>query len=227
MSGPAGTAGRTLCPAPPWSLARDASGLFVRRHLARGNIADAGVEEPFILSRRQTWVDIREFADAPAAVDRSNSGFQGWPDGAAPPCHEAVDSTRLERWNAVEAPCGCAGSGDMGERTVLAALAAPAHETWLAVFRMLVARGPSGPPAGETAERVGVPASAPSFHPQELDRAGLLRSRCRQLQMFYAADFEGTRGLLTFPTRDCCCQGRPEICGDLARLASVPEPEEA
>jgi ArsR family transcriptional regulator, arsenate/arsenite/antimonite-responsive transcriptional repressor len=114
----------------------------------------------------------------------------------------------------------------MEERTALAALAALAHETRLAVFRLLVTQGPNGLPAGEIAERVGVPASTLSFHLKELDRAGLLRSWRRQRQIFYAADIEGTRGLLTFLTRDCC-QGRPEICGDLSRLAAVPEPEEA
>jgi len=118
------------------------------------------------------------------------------------------------------------GFEDMEEKAALAALAALAHETRLAVFRLLVTAGPSGLPAGDIAERVGVVASTLSFHLKELDRAGLLRSWRRQRQVFYAADFEGTRGLLTFLTRDCC-QGRPEICGDLTRLAALPEPEEA
>jgi hydroxyethylthiazole kinase len=47
----------------------------------------------------------------------------------------------------------------MEERTALAALAALAHETRLAVFRLLVTVGPSGLPAGEIAERLGVVAS--------------------------------------------------------------------
>jgi ArsR family transcriptional regulator, arsenate/arsenite/antimonite-responsive transcriptional repressor len=117
-----------------------------------------------------------------------------------------------------------AGCEDMEEKLALAALAALAHETRLAVFRLLVTIGPSGLPAGEIAERLGVVASTLSFHLKELDRAGLLRSWRRQRQIFYAADYEGTRGLLAFLTRDCC-QGHPEICGDLARLAAVPEPQ--
>jgi DNA-binding transcriptional ArsR family regulator len=117
------------------------------------------------------------------------------------------------------------GCEDMEEKAALAALAALAHETRLAVFRLLVTAGPSGLPAGDIAERVGVVASTLSFHLKELDRAGLLRSWRRQRQVFYAADFEGTRRLLTFLTRDCC-QGHPEICGDLTRLAALPEPEE-
>jgi ArsR family transcriptional regulator, arsenate/arsenite/antimonite-responsive transcriptional repressor len=118
------------------------------------------------------------------------------------------------------------GCEDMEDKAALAALAALAHETRLAVFRLLVTAGPSGLPAGEIAERVGVVASTLSFHLKELDRAGLLRSWRRQRQVFYAAHYEGTRELLTFLTRDCC-QGHPEICGDLTRIAALPEPEEA
>lgn len=114
----------------------------------------------------------------------------------------------------------------MEEKAALSALSALAHETRLAVFRLLVTAGPNGLAAGEIAERLGVVASTLSFHLKELDRAGLLRSWRRQKQIFYAADYEGTRELLTFLTRDCC-QGHPEICGDLARLAAIPESEQA
>jgi ArsR family transcriptional regulator, arsenate/arsenite/antimonite-responsive transcriptional repressor len=113
----------------------------------------------------------------------------------------------------------------MEEKAALSALAALAHETRLEVFRLLVTQGPSGLPAGEIAGRLGVVASTLSFHLKELDRAGLVRSWRRQRQVFYAADYAGTRELLTFLTRDCC-QGHPEICGDLAQIAAMPEPEE-
>ena len=43
----------------------------------------------------------------------------------------------------------------MEQKEALAALAALAHETRLAVFRLRVEAGPSGLPAGEIAERVG------------------------------------------------------------------------
>jgi DNA-binding transcriptional ArsR family regulator len=106
----------------------------------------------------------------------------------------------------------------MEEITAIAALAALAQETRLRVFRLLIQIGPSGLSAGGIAERVGVPASTLSFHLRELERAGLLRSWRRQRQILYAADVEGTRRLLTFLTEDCC-QGHPEICGDLVRIA--------
>jgi ArsR family transcriptional regulator len=122
-------------------------------------------------------------------------------------------------------PDGCTRDEDMEEKAALSALAALAHETRLEVFRLLVTQGPSGLPAGEIGERLGVVASTLSFHLKELDRAGLVRSWRRQRQVFYAADYAGTRELLTFLTRDCC-QGHPEICGDLAEIAALPETEE-
>lgn len=103
----------------------------------------------------------------------------------------------------------------MEEKQALGALAALAHATRLAVFRLLVRQGPDGMPAGEVAQRLDVAASTLSFHLKELERAGLIRATRQQRQILYAADYAGIRELLTFLLRDCC-QGHPEICGDLA-----------
>lgn len=102
-------------------------------------------------------------------------------------------------------------------RSATVAFAALAHETRLSVLRLLVQRGPSGYAAGEIAERLAVSASTLSFHLKELERAALLTSWRRQRQIFYAADLEGLRRLLTFLTDDCC-QGDPEICGGLLEV---------
>lgn len=95
---------------------------------------------------------------------------------------------------------------------VVEALGALAQEHRLAVFRLLVREGPSGLPAGEVAERVGVPPSTLSHHLAHLERAGLLRSWRVQRRIYYAVDVEGTRRLVDFLTEDCC-QGHPELCG--------------
>lgn len=94
----------------------------------------------------------------------------------------------------------------------LAALSALAHETRLTVFRLLVRQGPDGMPAGEVAQRLGVPPPTLSFHLKELERAGLIQATRRQRQILYATDYAGTRALLDFLMHDCC-QGHPEICG--------------
>lgn len=103
----------------------------------------------------------------------------------------------------------------MESSTAIEALSALAQETRLSVFRLLVREGPSGLTAGALAQQVGVAPSTLSHHLAQLERAGLLRSWRVQRQIFYAADYEGMRRLLTFLTEDCC-QGRPEICGDAA-----------
>jgi DNA-binding transcriptional ArsR family regulator len=100
----------------------------------------------------------------------------------------------------------------MDERTAIMALAGLAQEHRLRVFRLLVREGPGGLPAGQIAERLGVPASTMSSHLAQLERAGLLRSRRDQRRIIYAVDLEGIRRLLAFLIEDCC-QGHPEICG--------------
>ena len=96
------------------------------------------------------------------------------------------------------------------ERAVLA-LSALAHETRLAVFRLLVREGPGGLPAGEVASRLQVTPATLSFHLAHLVRAGLLLSNRRSRQIVYRVDLKGTRRLLAFLTEDCC-QGRPDLC---------------
>ena len=54
------------------------------------------------------------------------------------------------------------------------ALGALAHEHRLAVYRLLVERGPEGLAAGAIAERIGLVPSSLTFHLQNLRRAGLI-----------------------------------------------------
>ena len=104
------------------------------------------------------------------------------------------------------------------------ALAALAHETRLAVFRMLVKAGPDGMIAGAIAEKRNVPPSTMSHHLATLERAGLLQSTRESRLIHYRADYPGMRRLLVFLLQDCC-QGAPEMCGDLfAELRCSPSP---
>lgn len=94
------------------------------------------------------------------------------------------------------------------------ALGALAHETRLAVFRMLVKVGPNGMIAGAIAEQQGVPPSTMSHHLATLERAGLVQSERESRLIHYRADYPGMRRLLMFLMQDCCL-GAPEMCGDL------------
>lgn len=100
----------------------------------------------------------------------------------------------------------------MEAMAAVAAFGALAQETRLAVFRLLVQAGPDGMMAGEIAEALKVPASTMSHHLATIERAGLATSRRESRSIFYAANYEGIRALISFLMEDCC-QGRPEICG--------------
>jgi ArsR family transcriptional regulator, arsenate/arsenite/antimonite-responsive transcriptional repressor len=95
----------------------------------------------------------------------------------------------------------------METEKVVRALGAIAHEHRLAVFRMLVERGPDGLSAGTIAERLGMPPSSLTFHLQQLLHAGLVTQRRLSRQLIYAADFTAMNGLLTYLTANCCGGG--------------------
>ncbi len=103
---------------------------------------------------------------------------------------------------------------EMDTQSAIDALAALAQETRLKVFRLLVQTGSEGLAAGEIARTLDVPPATLSFHLNHLETAGLITSERQQRRIIYAADYAGMRGLLHFLTQDCC-QGRPELCGDL------------
>ena len=92
----------------------------------------------------------------------------------------------------------------MDAARVTAALGALAHETRLAVFRMLVERGPDGLSAGTIAEKVGLPPSSLTFHLQQLMHAGLVTQRRVSRQLFYATDFAAMNGVMAYLTENCC-----------------------
>ena len=99
----------------------------------------------------------------------------------------------------------------MKSKQAVTALSALSQETRLAIFRHLVATGPSGKPAGRIAAHLKVAAPTLSFHLKELERAGLITQRRESRNIIYAADYSAMRALLSYLMEDCC-GGRPEIC---------------
>jgi ArsR family transcriptional regulator, arsenate/arsenite/antimonite-responsive transcriptional repressor len=87
---------------------------------------------------------------------------------------------------------------------VIEALGALAHEHRLAIFRLLVERGPEGLPAGRIADRVALVPSSLTFHLQNLRRAGLIARRRESRQLFYSADFTAMNALVGYLTDNCC-----------------------
>jgi ArsR family transcriptional regulator, arsenate/arsenite/antimonite-responsive transcriptional repressor len=92
----------------------------------------------------------------------------------------------------------------MKAENIVRALGALAHESRLAVFRLLVKRGPDGYTPGELAARVEIPAPTLSFHLKELQRAELLTVRREGRFLHYSANFETMQGLIDFLTEKCC-----------------------
>ena len=93
---------------------------------------------------------------------------------------------------------------------VIEALGALAHEHRLAIFRLLVERGPEGLAAGRIAERVGLVPSSLTFHLQNLQRAGLIAQRRESRQLFYSADFTAMNALVSYLTENCCAESGAE-----------------
>jgi len=87
---------------------------------------------------------------------------------------------------------------------VIGALGALAHEHRLAIFRLLVERGPEGFPAGAISERIGLVPSSLTFHLQALQRANLIRQVRASRQLIYSVDFAAINGLVGYLTDNCC-----------------------
>lgn len=84
------------------------------------------------------------------------------------------------------------------------ALGALAHEHRLAIYRLLVEKGPDGLSAGDIAEQVCLVPSSLTFHVQSLQRAGLITQRRVSRQLFYSADFAAMNELVDYLTKNCC-----------------------
>jgi ArsR family transcriptional regulator len=84
------------------------------------------------------------------------------------------------------------------------ALAALAHETRLAVFRMLVQAGPEGLTPTGIAESLAIAASPLSFHLKELSHAGLIAARPDGRKIFYSANYGAMNDLMAYLTDNCC-----------------------
>lgn len=107
----------------------------------------------------------------------------------------------------------------MDQDAAVAALGALAQETRLALFRLLVAHGPEGLPAGAIAEHLGVAPSSLSFHLQQLLHAGLIAQRRLGRQLIYSAEYATMNALLAYLTENCCGSG--EVCAPFCTPADI------
>jgi ArsR family transcriptional regulator len=106
-------------------------------------------------------------------------------------------------------------------------LSALASEARLAVFRLLVKRGPQGYTPTELVERLRVPAPTLSFHLKELAHAELIVSRRDGRNLYYSANFERVRGLIRFLTDNCCSMADEACDTNCQPLMATPQKKRA
>ncbi len=92
----------------------------------------------------------------------------------------------------------------MESRSAVSALGALAQETRLAIFRLLVEKGPDGLCVGAIGSKLHLAPATLSFHLKELTRAGLLGARQEGRFIYYAPDFDQMNDLVSYLTENCC-----------------------
>jgi len=109
----------------------------------------------------------------------------------------------------------------MNSKQAVAALGAIAHDHRLAIYRILVEKGPTGLAAGEIAGKLDMAPSSLTFHLQQMLHAGLVTQRRLGRQLIYAADFGAMNGLVSYLTENCC--GGTASCAPACNPAAAPK----
>ncbi|MBC7416085.1 MAG: helix-turn-helix transcriptional regulator [Herminiimonas sp.] len=92
----------------------------------------------------------------------------------------------------------------METKSALDALSAIAHDSRLAVFRLLVQTGPQGMAATKIAQQLGIAPSSLSFHLKELAHADMVCATPAGRSIIYSANFSTMNALLAYLTANCC-----------------------
>jgi DNA-binding transcriptional ArsR family regulator len=100
----------------------------------------------------------------------------------------------------------------MKSNAVIESLAALAQDSRLAIFRMLVKRGPQGYTPTQLGEKLKVASPTLSFHLKELQRAGLIDVRRDGRFLYYRPNFSHMNQLIGFLTENCCVLS-DQACG--------------
>ena len=99
-------------------------------------------------------------------------------------------------------------------------MSALAQESRLEVFRLLVACGDEGMPAGRIAEHLEIPAATLSFHLKELNHAGSDPQHRQGRSLIYRLNVEAMRALFAYLMEDCC-QGRRSCANQITKRMSA------
>lgn len=98
----------------------------------------------------------------------------------------------------------------MESKAAIRALGALAHESRLAIYRLLVQAGSAGLAVGAIGDQLKLAPATLSFHLAGLKHAGLVTARREGRTLYQAADYQAMNGLVGYLSENCC-QG--EDCG--------------
>jgi ArsR family transcriptional regulator len=115
-----------------------------------------------------------------------------------------------------------------GAQRAVAALAALAQPTRLAIFRLLVEHAGTGLTPGAIASRLDLAPATLSFHLKELAGAGLIADRREGRNLWYCPDVAAMNALIAYLTDHCCrASGGTACVPECAPAACAPEPTRA
>ena len=92
----------------------------------------------------------------------------------------------------------------MNSKTAVARLTSLAQETRLAIFRLLVEKGPDGLCVGNIQTRLRVAPATLSFHLKELTHAGMVNARQEGRFIYYSPNLKAMNALIGYLTENCC-----------------------
>jgi DNA-binding transcriptional ArsR family regulator len=112
----------------------------------------------------------------------------------------------------------------MKSSEAIVALNALASEARLAVYRVLVKKGPEGYTPSELTKRLDLPAPTLSFHLKGLVMARLVISRREGRNLYYSPNFERMDTLVGFLTDNCCSLAEVACSTECRPLAAAVQP---
>ena len=112
----------------------------------------------------------------------------------------------------------------MESKTAIRALGALAHESRLAIYRLLVQAGPEGLAVGAIGEKLKLAPATLSFHLAGLRHAGLVMERREGRTLYQSADYGAMNSFLGYLSENCC-QGADCGVAACAPVSKTSKPE--
>ncbi len=97
-------------------------------------------------------------------------------------------------------------------------LAAMGTEPRLRIMRLLLSAHPNGLVAGDIATELGIGATTLSYHLEKLKNEDLVGVRRQATFLWYTANTESLRELLSFLYAECCGRDRPLKADEIIHL---------